>query len=257
MLPILFTIGRFNVYSFGFFLALSFLLSTFIVWKFAKEDLKETEYFDAFLYTNIVVLAFARIFYIITHFSDFDFNPLRLIVVREAPGLSLLGGLIGGAVFLFFYARRKKYDFLHLADLFSLAFSFALIFAKIGEQLGGAGYGRETRFFLGVKVVGLTGIRHPTELYEALLYILLSIILLVLYKKSVRRKIPSGVVSYLFVILTCFIFFGLEFLKERSVYWSILSERQIGSVLIFLLISIPVLRKIIIAKWLSKKKKNI
>src|SRR3972149_2076530 len=113
MLPILFTIGPFKVYAFGFFLSLSFILSTFIIWKYAKEDLKESEYLDAFLYTSVIALITARIIYILFHFEEFGINILRYIVVRETPGLSLTGGLVGGFLFLWWYAKSQKFDFLH------------------------------------------------------------------------------------------------------------------------------------------------
>ena len=55
MQPVLYSIGRYNVYSFGIFLALSFILSTFVIWKFAKEEFKEEDkgvIIDANLKTN-------------------------------------------------------------------------------------------------------------------------------------------------------------------------------------------------------------
>lgn len=146
MLPVLFTIGPFKVYTFGFFLALSFILSTFIVWRYAKEELKEEEYLDAFLYTSIATLLSSRLVYILFNFDQFGTNLLRYIVVRETPGLSLLGGLLGGFAFLFWYAKKLRFDFTCLLDLFSLAGSFALVFTKIGEQLAGSGLAKRQIF---------------------------------------------------------------------------------------------------------------
>src|SRR3989344_6523162 len=111
MFPIIYTIGKFNVYSFGLFLSLAFIFSTFIIWKLSKEDFKEELYLDAYFYTCLVTLASARIIYILRNFPDFNFNFLKYFLVVETPGLSMLGGAIGGIIFLYFYCRSRKINF--------------------------------------------------------------------------------------------------------------------------------------------------
>lgn len=244
MSPILFTIGAFNVYAFGFFLSLAFLFSTFIVWKNAKEKLMEEEYLDAFLFTCLIALISSRITYIIFHFSDFGLNILKYIVVIEAPGLSLSGGLFGGVIALFWFTRRKREEFWQLLDLFSFAGCFALVLSKIGEQLAGAGFGRETNFLLGVKIAGLTGRRHPVELYEAILFTILTIILFFVYRKVKRKIYPSGLVSYIFGVGLAVIIFLLEFLKVYPVYLYGLSIRQFTAILIFFATVVPLIKRI-------------
>lgn len=243
MFPVLFTIGKFNVYAFGFFLAISFIIATFIVWKFGKEELKEEEYIDGFLYSSIIALITSRFFYILLNFDVFGFNILKYVVVRETPGLYLLSGLIGAFIFLFVYSRSKKYPFLHLLDLYSIAGACALIFAKIGEQLGGAGFGRETSFILAVKIIGIPGKHHPVELYEAIFFFVLTVILLKVYKKVRAKIIPEGSISFLFgqgIVLSIFL---LEFFKVRTVYFIGLSFVQIFSLSIGIVALIPFLIK--------------
>ena len=251
MSPILFTIGTFNVYAFGFFLSLAFLFSTFIIWKNAKEILMEEEYLDAYLYTCLSALISARIIYIILHFSDFGLNFLKYIVVIEAPGLSLLGGLAGGVIYLFWHSKKAKVNFWQHLDLFSMAGCFALILAKIGEQLGGAGFGKETNFFLGVKIAGLTNRHHPVELYEAILLAILTIMLYFVYQKVKRKIWPEGTVSYLFGLSLALIIFLLEFLKVYPLYLYGLSIRQIAAIFIFIATLLPLIKRI---KFMKGKK---
>lgn len=247
MSPVLFTIGAFNVYAFGFFLMLSFLFSTFVVWRYAREEFKEEEYLDLFLYASIVGLISARAIYTILHFDEFELNFLRYIVVRETPGLSLLGGLLGGFIYVYWQIRLKKYDPFSVLDIFSIAASTAFFFAKIGQQLAGSGFGRETSAFFGVRIVGLEGRYHPTEIYEAAIYFLLSIILIHFYKRTQRKKIHAGSVSFTFAVVTLTNIFLLEFLKIRTVYLYGLSLRQIVSLAILLIIMTPFFL------WLIKK----
>ncbi|MBI3379241.1 prolipoprotein diacylglyceryl transferase [Candidatus Gottesmanbacteria bacterium] len=251
MSPVLFTIGSFNVYAFGFFLSLAFLFSTFIVWKNAKEELAEEEYLDAFLYTSLASLIASRLGFILFHFNEFGLNFLKYIVVRETPGLSLVGGLFGGFIFLFWYARRIKRNFWKLLDLFSLASSFALILAKLGEQLGGAGFGRETNFFLGIKIIGLPGKHHPVELYEAFLLSILTLILYLIYKRVKRNILPEGLVASIFGIGLALIIFLLEFLKVYNLYLYGLSFRQVGVLILLVAIVVP-----LIIKFKRRSQKN-
>lgn len=243
MKPILFSIGPFNVYAFGFLLALSFVLSTFLIWKFAREELKEEEYLDAYFYTSFIALISARIVYIVLHIPDFGTNILRYILVRDTPGLSISGGLLGGFLFLYWYAKRHRFNILHLLDLFGMGASLALGLSKIGQFLGGAGFGIATKLPIGVKVVGSSGLHHPLELYYALSFFVLFIILFILYSKSIRRKWPKGLVVSVFAWGTSLSIFLLEFLTVRTVYLSVLSFRQIVAAFGVILFLIPIIQK--------------
>lgn len=244
MNPVLFTIGPFNVYAFGFFLSLAFILSTFIIWKLGTEELKEDTYMDVFLYTSIFALITSRLFYIITHLSEFGGNILRLFVIRETPGLSLIGGALGGCIFLYYYAKKHKMDFWHLGDIFSLAGSFALILSKIGELLGGAGFGKPTSFIFGVKIVGQLGRHHPVELYEAILFLIGSIILFIIYKQLQKQKWPDGLIICIFTLEVAIVTFLLEFLKVKPLYLQILGIKQIVALVLIAITIWPLYRRV-------------
>lgn len=252
MYPILFTIGEFNVYAFGFFLALAFLFSTYIVWKYAKDTLEEEEYLDAYLYTCLSALICSRIVFILLHFSDFGLNFLKYIVVRQSPGLSLLGGLLGGVIYLFIYTRKRKENFWKYLDLFSLSGCFALFLAKIGEQLGGGGFGRETSSFLGINIAGVPGRHHPVELYESILLFIVGIVLLCIYRKVKKNIWPQGLVSLIFGLSVAVIIFVLEFMKVNPIYLYNLSFRQIAAIIMIIVIGLPLIKKFKIMKGLKK-----
>lgn len=232
MLPVLYSIGTFNVYSFGIFVALAFLMSTFIVWKLGREELKEELYLDAYFYTSLVSLVSARAVYIIRNWQDFQFIFLKYFLVVETPGLSLLGGAIGGFIFLYFYCRRRKLNFFHLADILSVTIALALFFIKIGQQLGGAAFGTQTVFFIKVKIVGREGFYHPVELYESLVFLLLFVLLFFLYKKAIKRKWNDGIVFSIFGFITALLTIVLEFIKVYRLYLYGFSFRQILGIII-------------------------
>ena len=252
MKPILFTIGPFNVYSFGVFLALAFIIATFIIWKMGREDLKEEEYLEGFLMMSIISLLSGRLVYILFHWDVFGLNILKYILVRETPGLSLIGGVIGGLLYLVYYIKKKKYHLYHVLDVFSQASGFSLVLAKIGEQLGGGGFGRETDFFLGIKVIGLSGRRHPVELYESILFLLISVLLMFVYNKSRRYKGCEGLVFYLFLFILSLTVFLLEFLKLETVYLYGLSLKQITVLAVVIFTLKPLFDRIKLIRLLKK-----
>lgn len=256
MWPVLYSIGNFNVYSFSLFMALAFVISTFIIFKLGRDDLMEEEYLDLYLYTSIIALVVGRITYIALNFDRFKLNILKYILVREAPGLSLLGGLIGAFIFFWWFIKKHSLDFWHVIDIFSLATCVGLILAKIGEQLAGAGFGKETNIFLGVKIAGLSGYRHPVELYESVLLIILAVLLFIFYDKIKHKKMPSGTVFTIFAFIFALSTFLLEFLKISDLYLYGLSLRQYICLFMILFISVPLYRRMLIIKSISREGKK-
>jgi len=243
MKPILFTIGPFNVFAFGFFLALSFLFSTYIIWKYGKDELSEDLFLDGFLYTAVGMLFSARAVYIATHFNQFGTNILKYLVMREYPGLSLFGGLAGGVLVLWFFLRGRKVSFLHITDIFALAFTFSLAFAKLGEFLGGAGFGVKTTLPWGVRIIGLPGKYHPVELYEMLSFLGIFIFLSFVYRKIRKDKSKEGFTSLLFLLFLSLETLFFELFKEKSLFWSSLSFKQIFTLpVIFAVLTILLLQ---------------
>ncbi len=74
----------------------------------------------------------ARLLYVILHPSANFFNPLYFILFPYFPGLSLLGGVIGTAVFLFFLFRFRRMPVARLIDLFTLSFLAAFPVGVVG-----------------------------------------------------------------------------------------------------------------------------
>lgn len=84
--------------------------------------------FNEALLTVLVGLLFARIFFVGLHFHLFYLNPLAFLLFTYFPGLSLVGGVIGGCLFLLFYSNMKKRSLGRVFDFFALSFFFALPF---------------------------------------------------------------------------------------------------------------------------------
>lgn len=170
MYPVLFSIGGLSFSSFGVFLALGFLLGIFLVWRLCRAwDLDEEKSLDLTLLTFIGGLLGARIYFAAENLPVFASSPLNLILINKVPGLSFWGGLLGGWLTMYIFARRKRLDFWQLADIALVGVVGGLVLSDIGCFLGGCNIGVPTSAFFGVTMVGSLGKRWPVQLIEALL----------------------------------------------------------------------------------------
>lgn len=170
MFPVLFSIGKFSVSSFGVFLALGFLLSIFLIWRLARAwDFSEEKILDLTLLTFLGGLVGARIYFVLEHWGLFVVGPLNILLFYKFPGFSFWGGILGGWLTLFYFSKRFKLDFWQIADIVSVGFLGGFIMGDIGCLLGGCGVGIPYKLFLAVPAVGTIGTRFPTQGLEALL----------------------------------------------------------------------------------------
>ncbi|MEN9343363.1 MAG: prolipoprotein diacylglyceryl transferase [Chlamydiota bacterium] len=146
-------------------------------------------------------------------------SPLSLIKIWEG-GLSSHGGAIGVLSALYLFSRRFKKSFLELLDCIVIPVVLAAPFIRIGnffnqEILGTASTLPWAVVFMHPADGSAAVPRHPAQLYEALCYL---IIWVVLMKKKAQFR---GHISGLFLILV----FGSRLLiecvkNEQSVYLS-------------------------------------
>lgn len=88
----------------------------------------------AFITFAVSVLS-ARILYVILNPSSDYLNPLVFLLFPYYPGLSLLGGVGGGVLFLVFTSKQLKFPMGRLIDFFSISFLSALPIGIIGYFL--------------------------------------------------------------------------------------------------------------------------
>ncbi|MBM3253970.1 MAG: prolipoprotein diacylglyceryl transferase [Candidatus Omnitrophica bacterium] len=230
MYPVLFKLGPVKIFSYGFMVALGFLLATI----FAERDAKRYN-ISSNLITDLAIIIIlsgllgARIFYAICNIDYFVKNPKEIFMLMH-------GGLIfyGGAFFSFFaslvFLRIKKISFLKVADFVIPYTTLAYSIGRIGCFLNGCCWGKPTHFFLGVIFPGSAEALHPTQIYEAISSFFLFIFLILIRK----RKKFDGQVFLIWCIFYGIIRFLIEFLRgdNRPVLFG-LTFSQIVSVLIF------------------------
>ena len=231
MHPILFSIFGLNISSFGFFLALSFVLGLFIIFQELHEDFKEDDIFDSSLLSVFFGLLGSRLFYVLLNWEKFSQQLWRIIFVNANPGFSLYGGLFSGFLTLFFYCRQKKLSFLRLADAFSKGLVLAIFLGFIGSFLDGGEVGKLTNLPWGLPIVGYSGLRHPVSLYFAF-YLL---IIFIIFLKLKSRYLKTGSLFLILIMILGLGMMPLAFLKEGMIYWLDLpTETVLGAIFLSL-----------------------
>lgn len=84
-------------------------------------------------------------------------------------GMSFHGGLLGVALAMALWSRRRKMPFWNLADGAALVAPIGLFFGRVANFINAELVGRPTTVPWGIVFPGDTVARHPSQLYEAIL----------------------------------------------------------------------------------------
>jgi prolipoprotein diacylglyceryltransferase len=153
MLPILFEFGPIRISTFGFFVAVSFVISSFILWRSLKDDYPEEDILTLTILLYFGGILGARLLYILTNFPLFGASVTRMLLWGKYPGFSFFGGLVAILGILKWWSKKHNWDFWLLADFSALAFYLSLVFLFLGSFLSTAQ--SSELFFLGAALVGL------------------------------------------------------------------------------------------------------
>jgi len=227
MLPVLFSIGSFHLYSFSIFLIVAWFVWSFFFWRYLRNlAVKDDAIFDIMFYATVVSLFVSRMFFVATHISLFSNGWLKVATLWVQPGLSFTGGLVGAVIISIVLGLKYKVRIAYILDGFTHALSWSFVICAIGAFLDGSVVGKLTTLPWGVMYVGQIGLRHPTALYESLYVLLLSIVLWNVVVPRAKQPLPYGQISMWFFMLFALALFVFEFLVESDVYWGSLSANQ-------------------------------
>lgn len=212
MLPVLFSIGKISVSSFGVFLTLGILVGVLLIWRLSRAwDLDEEKVLDLTLLTFIGGFIGARLYFGLQHPSLFSDNYLKIFFINKLPGFSFWGALLGGWLTLFFASKVKRINFYQVADIAFIGFLGSLIFTSLGCFFGSCNVGIQSKIFFAVNMVGFVGKRFPTQILET---ILLTIVLFSIWSTAIHFHTRGKILS-LTLIYIGLIKFIMEPLKQN------------------------------------------
>jgi phosphatidylglycerol:prolipoprotein diacylglycerol transferase len=179
MFPILLKIGGFTIPTYGFLLAIGYLVGLFTAVHYArKEGFDPNKMLDLGLLVALAALFGAKLFLIFQDFSFYLANP------REMFSLALLhsggifyGGFLTALAMGLIYAWRKKWRILKVVDAFAPGIILGHAIGRLGCFSAGCCWGLPTHvpwavtftnpFSHDVVGVPLDVPLHPAQLYEA------------------------------------------------------------------------------------------
>lgn len=258
MHPIIFSIGPFAVRGYGLMLAIGFFTGIlFAAWRAKKMGENPDHVFNLSVWLVISSLLGARIYYILTHFSEFrageSYSLFERILIEfkrmfwpvgsdgqvGISGLIFLGGLILATITAVIYLRYYNLHLLKYLDILGPSIALGEFFTRIGCFLNGCCFGHPTHSLFGIifpdtSAAGayFPGVPiHPTQLYNSLAALIIFGLLLWLE----RFKKFNGFTALLYFMLYSAGRFTIDFFRyyEDTMLVYGLSQNQILSLIIF------------------------
>ena len=249
MHPVLFSFHNTTIFTYGFFVAMGFLLATFFAyWQvggFRSIDSRQgiSSFISADQLLSLVIwivisgIIGARIFYVIQFWSQFASDPPLVFNIRGG-GLVFYGGLIGGLVALYWFCKIHRLPLLKVLDLVTPAVILGYSIGRIGCFLEGCCSGKVTHLPWAVHFPLLEGLRHPTQLYSSFLALLIFFFLI----RLAKRQSYTGQVFFWGIVLQSCYRFGIEFLRENPLYYGLSSAQWIALGLVIIHVEFFILR---------------
>lgn len=166
----------------------------------------------------------------LVEYKDFIHAPLDIIRLRQG-GLYWHGGMAGGMLAIYIFAKKRGLSFGGVADYITPLVAIALAVGRIGCFLNGCCYGKVCSLPWAVVFAdaGIQGARHPAQLYELILNVILFFILLYWWK---RKSFDGEIAIGFFMIYSAIRAFCEIFRDSKFVHWG-MSLAQLTSILGF------------------------
>jgi len=188
MYPVLLSLGKFKLYTFGSFIALGTLLAGyFLYWAARARRLPTAPLFDLVLYTLLGGLIGARIGYYLLYQEQFQ-NFWQIVYFWQG-GLAALPGIIAGFFVFLYTLKRENLPVWPLVDIGALGFLGGWAIGKFGCQLSSCTPGRSASF------LAING-TYPVDLFSAIWAVLVAV---ACYYVWTQKKLQDGVVFFLAV----------------------------------------------------------
>lgn len=213
--PIIFHIGDWSVRWYGLLFALGFVAGIYIVTKMFKREGIKTEWVDSlFLYVVIGTVIGARLGHVLFYdWAYYSKHPAEIIKIWHG-GLASHGGFFGIVLMLWLWSKYvSKKSILWAMDTVVVPTALAGAFIRTGNLINSEIYGTATSLPWAFTFIREDNIpRHPTQIYEALAYLLIFAFLIYMYLKTDIRLKEGRLFGWFMLLIFGFRFF-VEFLK--------------------------------------------
>lgn len=207
---VLFNIGPFQIYWYGFLISLAVLIGLFIARRlFRQYKLSVELLYDLIFYLIIFSVIGARLWDILYLPEYYLSNPIEILKIWQG-GLAIHGVIVAGSLTIYFYSRIKKMNFLLLLDIFAPLIALGQAIGRWGNYFNQELYGIPTNLAWAIPIdlahrtIGYQTFEffHPIFFYESLWCLLLFILLMWLHVTSNQFafKFPGTIIALYLII---------------------------------------------------------
>ncbi len=238
-----------NIFGFplkyyGLLFACGLLLCMYILKGiFKEENLKDSAHEALFIYGIIGIFIGARLVHCL--FYDFDYyskNLLEIILPIKKTlngeykfigfaGLASHGGTVGLIISLYLYSKKHEIKYLKILDLIAIVAPLGATFIRLANLMNSEMIGNPTTMpwaFIFKRVDNIP--RHPAQLYEAISYFIIFIIIFITYKTK-NIKLGNGFYFGLAITLIFTMRILIEFVKINQVEFEEGMKLNMGQIL--------------------------
>jgi prolipoprotein diacylglyceryl transferase len=217
--PEIFRIGSFAIRWYGLLFSSSFLFGYIIMSRMFKNEGLKSEVLDRLtIYMAIGTVVGARLGHCLFYEPSYYLkHPLEILMVWHG-GLASHGAAIGILLALWAFVAKEKKGYAWVLDRIAVVVALSGFLIRMGNLMNSEIYGTETTLPWGFVFLRNHEVapKHPTQIYEALAYLL---IFFLLYRMYWRKKgdVYQGLLISIFLILVFTARFFIEFVKEPQV----------------------------------------
>lgn len=267
--PELFTLFGREIRWYGLFWVIGLIVAVYIVQRiFDREKLPEKWFDSLFIYMMLGIILGARLGHCLFYEPAYYLaNPLEILKIWEG-GLASHGGVAGIIIAVWLYSKNVTHkSMIWTFDRVIVPTGFTAAMIRLGNLMNHEIYGAPTSQPWGFRFIENIGAwkagmaepifsapSHPTQIYEALVYLLVFAVTMYLFWKTDAKK-KQGLLIGIAMIMIFVSRFFIEYIKEVQVESEILMRENTGLILGQWL-SIPFIIWGIWLVWNAFRKKN-
>lgn len=184
-------IAGYEISMYGLTILTSILVSIVLLELIIPNSFKKESILESSIWIVLPAVVFARLWHVITDFSLYEDNFLKVLKFSEG-GLSIWGGILGGIVGIYLLSYFQKYKFSQVVNYVAVVMPLSQSIGRIGNYFNQELFGPALDKFWAIYIQSDKrpvetlnhSTYHPTFFYEAILDIFLFWLLLFILKRK-------------------------------------------------------------------------